>query len=446
MNCINVVWGPRAGIIAEVQLDEQQLRTQWPERAVPTAILQGAQAMDTLHTFKPTLDGPASMKAATCNLPSNEKDPQVVDDDEDSAAAADRLVDDAAEQDCAFTTEQNSGTATEHATTLPLDMPAEFLIGISEDDAHDPVDLMIVFQKNLELVREAGKRIHRLEQQRLQAAGTENAAQAASTLAAEKTKHTAALVDLRKLASKMGTEYQQQMTDALAASRMEGATANTPRTLHVRSGKPVNMFEPQAWSAAFVEFFYGDCAPNLDRPQRVGMRELFHYLARFLFFTQSSRTRDHNSDASASRSEGDHGEHAGREPITGLFSNCQAFQCQLIPLVFCCTNNRAVSGYSALLKFYSLIPHPKILFSAPIVLVPRFQSVRGHMDLIRIRLLLNPCAGAGLWPHAHVIGPVNIPSWDQSPEHASMRPVLSECVHGMSAGAGLWPHAHVMVP
>ena len=95
-------------------------------------------------------------------------------------------------------------------------------------------------------------------------------------------------------------------------------------------------------------------------------------------------------------------------PITGLFSNCQAFQCQLIPLVFCCTNNRPVSGYSALFKFYSLIPHPKILFSAPIVLVPRFQSVRGHMDLIRIRLLLNPCAGPGLWPHAHVIGPVNI--------------------------------------
>ena len=310
-------------VFAEVQLDEQQLRTQWPERAVPTAILQGAQAMDTLHTFKPTLDGPASMKAATCNLPSNEKDPQVIDDDEDSAAAADRIVDDAAEQDCAFASEQNSGTATEHATTLPLDMPAEFLIGISEDDAHDPVDLMIVFQKNLELVQEAGKRIHRLEQQRLQAAGTENAAQAASTLAAEKTKHTAALVDLRKLASKMGTEYQQEMTDALAASRMEGATANTPRTLHVRSGKPVNMFEPQAWSAAFVEFFYGDCAPNLDRPRRVGMRDLFHYLARFLlFFTRSSTTHDHNSDASGSRSDGDHGQHAGREPSTGLFSNC----------------------------------------------------------------------------------------------------------------------------
>ena len=39
------------------------------------------------------------------------------------------------------------------------------------------------------------------------------------------------------------------------------------------------MFEPQAWAAAFVEFFYGDCAPNLARPRNVGLRELFHYLA-----------------------------------------------------------------------------------------------------------------------------------------------------------------------
>ena len=62
---------------------------------------------------------------------------------------------------------------------------------------------MIVFQKNLELVQEAGKRIHKLEQRRIQTARTEEAADAATTLSAEKTKHTAALVDLRKLANKM---------------------------------------------------------------------------------------------------------------------------------------------------------------------------------------------------------------------------------------------------
>ena len=253
-------------VFAEVQLDEQQLRTQWPDRAVPTAILQGAQAMDTLHTFKPTLDGPATMKAPTCVLPSCDKDPQVIDDDDGVDA-----TEHGTSEDDANAREHDAGNATEHAnaSTLPLDLPAEFLIGMHEDDAHDPVDLMIVFQKNLELIQEAGKRIYKLEQRRVQAARTEEAADAAATLAAEKTKHSAALIDLRKLANKIGMEYQQQMTDALAAARMKGANANTSRTLHIRSGKPVNMFEAPAWSAAFVEFFYGDGAPNLDRPKRV---------------------------------------------------------------------------------------------------------------------------------------------------------------------------------
>ena len=139
---------------------------------------------------------------------------------------------------------------------------------------------MLVFQKNLELVAEAGKRMHRFEQQRLQATDApEDAAAAATALAAEKAQHGAACVDLRKLAHKLGGEYQQRMEDALASSRRGDNKADTPRTLHISSGKPVNMFEAQAWSAAFVEFFYGDCAPNLARPRKVGMRELFHYLA-----------------------------------------------------------------------------------------------------------------------------------------------------------------------
>ena len=59
---------------------------------------------------------------------------------------------------------------------------------------------------------------------------------------------------------------------------MEGAAANAPLTLHVKSGKPVNAFEPQAWPAAFAQFFYGDCAPNLDRRSRISMRQTFKYL------------------------------------------------------------------------------------------------------------------------------------------------------------------------
>ena len=83
----------------------------------------------------------------------------------------------------------------------------------------------------------------------MQAKGTEQAADAAMALTAEKARHAAALVDLRKLAMKMGGDYQQRIQDALNSSEMRDAKANTPRTLHIRSGKPVNMFEAAAWPA-----------------------------------------------------------------------------------------------------------------------------------------------------------------------------------------------------
>ena len=84
-----------------------------------------------------------------------------------------------------------------------------------------------------------------------------------------KATHGLAFVELRRLAHKMGGEYQKKMEDALASARMEGTEANTSGTLHIKSGKPMNMFQASAWSAAFVQFFYGDCAPNLDRPMRI---------------------------------------------------------------------------------------------------------------------------------------------------------------------------------
>ena len=120
-------------VFAEVEIDKQQVHTQWPERAVPAAILQGAQGFDTLHTFNPTLDGLATTKAPTCNLPCSDPNPRVVNDDGAVASEHDHC-------------DHGFGTATEHAdaSASPLDLPVEFLIGIQEEDSHNPVDLMIV--------------------------------------------------------------------------------------------------------------------------------------------------------------------------------------------------------------------------------------------------------------------------------------------------------------
>ena len=66
-------------------------------------------------------------------------------------------------------------------------------------------------------------------------------------------------------------KYQAKLIDAIAASRQENGKSNTPRTLHVRSGKPSAWsaaFEPAAWSAAFVEFFFGDSALSSNLAER----------------------------------------------------------------------------------------------------------------------------------------------------------------------------------
>ena len=55
-------------------------------------------------------------------------------------------------------------------------------------------------------------------------------------------------------------------------------TAASPATLKITSGAPLSFFDPSTWPACFVEFFYGDCAPNLDRPVKIGWRRLFRYL------------------------------------------------------------------------------------------------------------------------------------------------------------------------
>ena len=107
----------------------------------------------------------------------------------------------------------------------------------------------------------------------------EDSAEAAAELAAEKATYTASLVELKSLAGSMGERYHAQMLEASRSSRGQNASNNTGKTLFIKLGKALNLFEPASWPATFVEFFYGDCAPNLNRPRKLGVRDLFDYLA-----------------------------------------------------------------------------------------------------------------------------------------------------------------------
>ena len=229
--------------------------------------------MDTLNTFHPTLDGPAKMQASTCLLPSDKDCPQE-DDDEHDAGATERDDNDA------FAPEgygNDTATARIDAAVLPEDLPAEYVIGVQEETGDDAVNRLLAFQQQIQLAQEHGKRLCLLEQRR-QDYGRNNSDEAmemASKVAAEKALHIQALVDLRQVADSMGPKYHATLEEAIMSS--EKATG-TPTTLYIKAGKPLNMFSAAAWAASFVQFMYGDCAPNLDRPRKVGIRELFHYL------------------------------------------------------------------------------------------------------------------------------------------------------------------------
>ena len=84
------------------------------------------------------------------------------------------------------------------STGLPVDLPAEFLIGVQENEAQDPVDRMLAVQKLFELVHEKGKALRRLEQKRQECSKSkvEDSANAAAQLAAETASLTASLVEL----------------------------------------------------------------------------------------------------------------------------------------------------------------------------------------------------------------------------------------------------------
>ena len=48
------------------------------------------------------------------------------------------------------------------------------------------------------------------------------------------------------------------------------------KALHVRAGKPMNMFDPSTWSKCMTEFWFGDALPNDDRrPRKITFEQIF---------------------------------------------------------------------------------------------------------------------------------------------------------------------------
>ena len=90
--------------------------------------------------------------------------------------------------------------------------------------------------------------------------------ESAADLAALLADHKAVCVDMRTLARSLGTDrFQQQIEESVTAAHRK----SSPATLRIHTGAPLSFFDPATWVGGFVEFFYGDCAPNLARPAKI---------------------------------------------------------------------------------------------------------------------------------------------------------------------------------
>ena len=72
----------------------------------------------------------------------------------------------------------------------------------------------------------------------------------------------------------MGDRFQQEIEESVTAASRK----SSPVTLRIHTGAPLSLFDPAAWVGCLVQFFYGDCAPNLERPAKISWRKLFKYL------------------------------------------------------------------------------------------------------------------------------------------------------------------------
>ena len=81
-------------------------------------------------------------------------------------------------------------------------------------------------------------------------------------------------MDMRSLARSMGNRFHAEIERSVTSS----SRSQSPATLRIQTGAPLSLFDPAAWVASCTEFFYGDCAPNLERPAKITWRDLFRYL------------------------------------------------------------------------------------------------------------------------------------------------------------------------
>ena len=146
---------------------------------------------------------------------------------------------------------------------------------VAVDPVHHvgPVRMMQALQGTLQALQEHAARIAKNEE-------TPTVADSSGVLqpvADEGGRHTmrSMVLDLQSAARAFDVQAQVVLEKAQAGA--DTCRAVTPQSLSVPTGTPLSSFDSRSWPACYVEFWFGDGAPNLERERPMLFEQVYYY-------------------------------------------------------------------------------------------------------------------------------------------------------------------------
>ena len=258
----------RCPLFSKVPISSQRASEQLHAEGPPPGTVHGAIEINTLENFAPNLSGPATRHSPFCKGQDDESGSEDAEDAEDDCA---KDATDCARAPDALIADENQN--------------AEYLIGLDGSPDDDPIGKFASFTAKLKIAQDLVKKTAAAAVRHHQAKDSDDggidALHASSDLTAILADHKEVCIDLRTMAKSMGKNFQSEIECCITADHgvdRETAMRKTPATLRIHTGEPLSFFDPAAWVACCVQFFYGDCAPNLGRPAKISWRRLMRYL------------------------------------------------------------------------------------------------------------------------------------------------------------------------
>ena len=243
-------------------IDPQAVET-LPENGVPQQLLECGVQMREVDNYAATRCGPGTMRDP---LDATQEDDDASDEISD-ASSNDGHTEDA--------TKESSSSVGQPAskTNDPQFNQCETPLGLDPTSTPDFVQHVAACKAQLDLVRDAVKKMHCAAQPADASAAQPAVSSDATAQAAAEEECFRAVVDLREISKQLDRHKFEEK-----ARLLEDADN---KAMFVPANKLLSMFDPATWTQCFSEFWYGDALPNMSEQKqnpRLTFEQLFKTL------------------------------------------------------------------------------------------------------------------------------------------------------------------------